>query len=112
MDMQHSDVGEVRKIVLMGRLDTAGVDRVETKFGAAIVPAGKNTVVDLSQVTFLASMGIRMLIATNRSLSRKGGKFALYGATPAVREVIDTVALTELIPLADSEVEAIGIVAG
>ena len=88
------------------------MDLIETRFGAAIVPAGKNTVVDLSQVTFLASMGIRMLIATNRSLSRKGGKFALYGATPAVREVIDTVALTELIPLADSEVEAIGMVGG
>ena len=112
MDIQHSDIGEVRKIVLAGRLDTAGVDLIETRFGASIVPAGKNTVVDLSQVTFLASMGIRMLIATNRSLSRKGGKIALYGASPAVREVIDTVALTELIPLADNEVEAIGIVAG
>ena len=112
MEIQHSDVGEVRKIVLAGRLDTAGVDLIETRFGASIVPAGRNTVVDLSQVTFLASMGIRMLIATNRSLSRKGGKFALYGATPAVREVIDTVALAELIPLADSEVEAIGLVGG
>ena len=49
MEMQHSDVGEVRKIVLAGRLDTAGVDQVETKFGAAIVPAGKNTIVDLSR---------------------------------------------------------------
>ena len=112
MEIQHSDIGEVRKVVLTGRLDTAGVDLIETRFGASIVPAGKNTVVDISQVSFLASMGIRMLIATNRSLSRKGSKIALYGASPAVREVIDTVALTDLIPLADSEVEAIGIVAG
>ena len=57
-------------------------------------------------------MGIRMLISTTRSLSRKGGKIALYGATPAVREVIDTVALTDIIPLADSEDEAIGLVSG
>ena len=66
MEMQHSDVGDVRKVALAGRLDTAGVDRIETRFGAAIVPAGKNTVVDLTEVTFLASMGIRMLIATTR----------------------------------------------
>jgi anti-anti-sigma regulatory factor len=57
-------------------------------------------------------MGIRMLISTTRSLSRKGGRIALYGATPAVREVIDTVALTEIIPLAESEAEAIGLVSG
>src|SRR5580693_7641678 len=100
MEMQHSDVGDVRKVVLAGRLDTAGVDRIETRFGAAIVPAGKNTVVDLTDVTFLASMGIRMLIATTRSLSRKGSKLALYNATPAVREVIETADLTEIIPLA------------
>jgi anti-anti-sigma factor len=112
MEMQHSDLGNVRKIVLTGRLDTAGVDLIETRFGASIVPAGRNTVVDISHVTFLASMGIRMLIATTRSLGRKGGKIALYGATPAVREVIDTVALTDIIPLADSEDEAIGLVAG
>lgn len=112
MEMQHSDLGTVRKIVLTGRLDTAGVDLIETRFGATIVPAGRNTVVDISQVTFLASMGIRMLISTTRSLSRKGGKIALYGATPAVREVIDTVALTDIVPLVDNEDDAIVLVAG
>ncbi len=74
MEMRHDNVGEVRRVVLVGRLDTAGVDVVETRFGAAIVPNGKDTIVDLSGVTFLASMGIRMLISTTRALSRKGGR--------------------------------------
>ena len=112
MQLEHSDVGDVRKVVLNGRLDTAGVDVIETRFGAAIVPAGKPTVVDLGEVSFLASMGIRMLIATTRSLSRKGGKLALYNATPSVREVIETADLTEIIPLAASESEAVSIVTG
>src|SRR5215831_14809555 len=112
MEMQHDDLGDVKRVVLVGRLDTKGVGIVETSFGAAIVPNGKNTIVDISQVTFLASMGIRMLISTTRALSRKGGRIALYGATPAVREVIDTAALTDIIPLADSEDEAIGLVSG
>jgi anti-anti-sigma factor len=112
MEMQHSDVGDIRKIVLAGRLDTAGVDQVEMKFGAVIVPAGKNTVVDLTQVTFLASMGIRMLITTTKALSRKGGKIAFYGATPGVKDVIETAELTDIIPLAATESEAMGLVAG
>jgi len=112
MEMQHNDIGSVRRVILAGRLDTAGVDLIETRFGASIVPGARNTVVDISRVTFLASMGIRMLISTTRSLSRKGGKIAIYGATPAVREVIDTVALADIIPLADSEDEAIGLVSG
>lgn len=111
MEMQHSDIGDVRKVVLNGRLDTAGVDVIETRFGAVIVPAGRNTVVDLGEVTFLASMGIRMLISTTRSLSRKGAKLVLFNACPAVREVIETTALTDIIPLADSESEAVSIFA-
>ena len=112
MEVQHSDIGEVRKVALVGRLDTAGVDRVETYFGAAIVPAGKNTVVDLTQVTFLASMGIRMLIATTRALSRKGAKLIMFGAVPGVMDVIETTALTDIIPLAATETEALGLAAG
>jgi anti-anti-sigma factor len=110
MEIRHDNVGEVRRVALAGRLDTAGVDVVETRFGAAIVPNGKNTIVDLSEVTFLASMGIRMLISTTRALSRKGGKLVMYGAGPGVRDVIETTALTEIIPLAGNESEALGLV--
>jgi anti-anti-sigma factor len=110
MEMRHDNVGEVRRIVLVGRLDTAGVDVVETRFGAAIVPNGKNTIVDLSGVTFLASMGIRMLISTTRALSRKGGRLVMFGATPGVQDVIETAALTDIIPLAASENDALGLV--
>jgi anti-sigma B factor antagonist len=112
VEMLHDDVGDVRKVVLMGRLDTAGVDLIETRFGAAIVPNGKNTIVDLTQVTFLASMGIRMLIATTRALSRKGSKLVLYSAAPGVMDVIENTALTEIIPLAMSENEAMGLATG
>lgn len=111
MEVVHSDIGDIRKVVLVGRLDTAGVDVVEPRFGAAIVPAGKNTVVDLSQVTFLASMGVRMLIATTRALSRKGGKLVMYGAGPGVMDVIETTALWDIIPVAKTENEALGMAA-
>jgi anti-anti-sigma factor len=110
MEMKHDNVGDVRRVVLVGRLDTAGVDVVETRFGAAIVPNGKNTIVDLTGVTFLASMGIRMLISTTRALSRKGAKLVMFGATPGVQDVIETAALTEIIPLAASENEALVLV--
>ena len=112
MEMEQDNVGEVRRVVLVGRLDTMGVDNVEARFGAAIVPNGKNTIVDLSQVTFLASMGIRMLILTTRALSRNGGKLVIYGARTGVRDVIEFTALSEIIPLAPNEGEALSLIAG
>jgi anti-anti-sigma factor len=112
MDVQHTDVGDVRKVILAGRLDSAGVDLIELRFGAVVVPAGKNTVVDMTEVSFLASLGVRMLLSTARALSRKGAKLVLFGASPAVMEVIDTMGFNDIVPVTPSESEALAFVAG
>ncbi len=110
MEMQTSRVGDVTKVLLTGRLDTAGVSRIERTFAAEIVPLGKAAIVDLSQVAFLASLGVRMLISTTRALVGKGGKLVLYGANAAVREIIETTSLHEIVPVATTEAEAIALV--
>ena len=70
----------VLNVSLIGRLDTPGVDAVETRLTAHLVPRGARAMIDLSQVTFIGSGGIRMFITIARALGRKGGKLVLYGA--------------------------------
>jgi anti-anti-sigma factor len=112
MEFQFTDVGDVRKVTLAGRLDSVGVGLIETRFGAAIVAAGKPTIVDLGEVVFLASLGVRMLLTTTRSLSQKGAKLALFGAQPQVLEVIETMGFQDIVAVVDSESEALMLVAG
>ena len=112
MEMQTSSVDDVTKISLTGRLDTAGVSRIEHNFSAQIVPQGRHAIVDLGEVAFLASLGVRMLISTTRALSGKGHKLALYGANSAVMEIIETTSLNEIVPVATTEAEAIALVKG
>ena len=110
MELQYVDIGDVRKVTLAGRLDSAGVDLIEMRFGAMIIPAGKHTVIDITEVPFLASLGIRMLISTTRALSRKGAKMALFGANPAVMEIIETMGFDDIVPVVSSESDAIALV--
>lgn len=110
MELEATEVSGVTKVVLTGRLDTAGVSKIEARFSAAIVPLAKPAVIDLSAVTFLASLGVRMLISTSRALSWKGAKLALYGATPAVMEIIETTLLHEIVPVAETEADALQLV--
>ncbi|MDL2336205.1 MAG: STAS domain-containing protein [Pseudomonadota bacterium] len=108
MDMDVTEIdGPLTHIRLTGRLDSPGVDRIEIKFTAAVVSRGRSVVVDLSGVDFLASMGIRMFIATARALHLKGSKMVLFGATDAVFSVLEHVALDQIIPIAATEAEAI-----
>ena len=95
------------KIVLTGRLDTPGVDKIEARFVASLVPASKSAIVDISGVEFIASMGIRMFIAVARSLALRKAKLALYGAQTLVSDIFENVSLKEIIPIVDSETEAV-----
>lgn len=108
MDLDITPLGDrLVKVVLNGRLDTQGVDRVETRFISAIVPGANNAVVDLSQVSFVASMGIRMLVATARNLKVRQAKLALYGAQEAVSEVFEAAALHKIIAICATEADAL-----
>ena len=113
MQLDVTPLGErLVKITLVGRLDTQGVDRIETKFISAIVPARNNAIVDLSGVQFLSSLGIRMLVSTGRSLQVREAKLALYGAPDQVAQVLEAVALQKIIPVCATEAEALAAVVG
>lgn len=110
MTLVVSDVSGVTKAEFKGRLDTANVNDVELKFSALVMPQAKPTIVDLTEVTFIASLGIRMLLTAARGLSRKGAKLVLFGANPAVAEILETTAISEIIPIFVSEADAVAAV--
>lgn len=100
MQMQVGEAGEgITNVSLIGRLDTPGVDRIETQLTAHLVPRGARAIVDLSQVAFIGSGGIRMFITITRALARRGGKLVLYGAQPLVAQVLETTSLNEIVPV-------------
>ena len=103
--------GDVTRIALEGRLDTASVGRIEEQFTAQVAQGGKHALVDLSQVVFLASMGVRMLLGNAKALVAGGAQMVLYGANPAVAEVIEATGIGEVLPVAQSEEEALAIMA-
>ena len=95
------------KVVLAGRLDTPGVEHVETRFVASLVPSGRHALVDLSGVEFIGSLGVRMFISVARSLKLKQAQLVLMAPQAQVREVFDHVSLGELIPVCVDEAEAV-----
>jgi anti-sigma B factor antagonist len=93
-------------IKLTGRLDTTGTAGIDTTFTAMISPRGKHALVDISDVSFLASMGIRMMVSVARTLARKQKRLVLYGPPSMVTESIEDSGLKEMLALVSSEKEA------
>lgn len=108
MDMSVIELpGSVSCVRLDGRLDAGGADAIAVRFTAAVASVGHPAVVDLSGVSFVASMGIRLLIATARGLHLKGAKMAVFGAQPMVQEVLEGMAFDQIVPVVATEAEAL-----
>lgn len=114
MDMQivaQAD-SSLHHVVLNGRLDTAGVDAIETRFAAVSSASGRHALVDVSGVEILTSMGIRMLLSTARAMSARQTRLVLFGARDLVRDVLDIAAIDSLVPHTADETAARALLQG
>lgn len=99
---------------LRGRLDPAGVEKLEPGFTAAIVPRRVHAILDISGVVFISSLGIGTLVRAARSLGVHKAKVILVAPTVLVRGAIEFAAVAAILPIADSVDEAramLGVVA-
>ncbi|MCI0610553.1 MAG: STAS domain-containing protein [Anaerolineae bacterium] len=100
MELQYSELDkDIRVIKLIGRMDIFGVGQIETKFAGYC--AGNNTcvIVDLSGVDYFASIGIRLLMLTAKSVRSRGGKIVTLNPIPEVQSVLEITGIPAIIPI-------------
>lgn len=89
----------LRHIRLTGRLDIAGIEAISTTFADLSTSTKRGIVVDLSEVSFLVSFGIRELITNAKLVQQRGGRMVLFvGANRGVHKTLETTGIDVLIP--------------
>ena len=102
MKIMVSEVqGGVRCINLDGRLDAAGVQAGEAEFNSSLAVAS-NAIVDLAKVPFIASIGVRMLVAGAQAQKKMGGKMVLVNPDDATRRILKTTGIDQVVPVFDN----------
>ena len=100
MEMQYSELDNgISLIKLIGKLDIVGAGEIETKFTGYCAGENVRVVVDLSEVDFLASIGIRLLVLTAKSVATRGGKMVLLNPIPEVHSVLEITGIPAIIPI-------------
>ena len=97
MDVEEAE-GGVAFVIMRGRLDTVGANTIDLRFNT-VAAARRAIVVDLSQVDFLASLGIRVLMHGARTAKNKGGKLVILSPSEGVRSVLAAAQTETLIPI-------------
>ena len=96
----------VTHVALAGRLDIAGAQDVQDRFTFAIAPRHKPTIVDLSQVTFLASMGMALLVSVAKALRPAGVPLILCGPIDLVHRSLVAAGMQHLMTIVATPDEA------
>ena len=86
-------------IKLIGKLDIFGTGEIETKFAGYCAGDKVRVIVDLSQVDFLASIGIRLLTLTAKSVASRGGRMVLLNPVTEVHDVLEITGIPAIIPI-------------
>ena len=88
MELTVIDGGtDALRLRLKGRLDASGAEAVESAFTSQVSSAGRNVLVDLAEVSFTGSLGIRMLISAARVATIQAAR-ELYPTNAAVEAAI------------------------
>jgi anti-anti-sigma factor len=96
MDMDIiQDGDEITRVVLDGRFDIQGAQEVDARFDE-LAKSSKALVVDLSKVSFLASLGVRTLMLSAKTLIRRGSEMAVCGANENVEKVLRTTGFNQV----------------
>ena len=99
------DQGATARVSLKGRLDIVGAEVIALPL-ATLAGSKQGLILDMSGVSFVASIGLRHLVQTAKALSRRGGRLVLLNPTEMVAEVLTTSGLTDLLPIVRSDAEA------
>jgi len=92
--------GDEMRIALNGRLDAAWSNSVNKTLQDTVHGGAHRIALDLSQVTYLSSAGIRVLVLLTKNLKTIGGTLRLIDPSPTVSEVLKLVGFQQLLDTA------------
>jgi serine/threonine-protein kinase RsbW len=93
---------------LAGRLDAVSSQAAIARVYAAISAGARNVLLDMSQVTFLSSSGLRALLLVRKELLAQNGELRLCALKPQVQEVFTLTGFTQVFAIHPTREEALG----
>lgn len=83
-------MSELQSPVLLcpsGRLDANTSERFESEVLEQVSQSPKGMVMDFSEIGYVSSAGLRVVLLAAKKVKAAGGTFVLCGISPAIREV-------------------------
>ncbi len=89
MNVDEVQQGDIAVISISGSLDALTVDELVQVLDASLADRRTRIVGDLSNVEYMSSAGLRVILSTLKSCRSAGGDFRLAAPSEGVRSLLD-----------------------
>lgn len=107
MEINQTVVDNVTIIAVSGKIDAITSNDLEIAINDQIYQNNNKIVIDLTEVNYISSIGLRILLIALKKVKLRQGDLKLASLQPFVREVFDTTGLTKIISIYPNQEEAI-----
>ena len=107
MEITVTKHNDITILSLDGRLDTLSSTPFDKKLQDLISKDENKIIIDFSQLDFISSSGLRVLLTAGKQLKSVKGKLILCTVKDHVKEVFDVAGFTMLFSMLPSQDEAI-----
>ena len=107
MDINESNSGNAVIIQSVGRIDTNTSTEFEEKLVEILDRSETNVVVDLSEIDYVSSAGLRVFLMAAKKLKILSGNFILASMNDHIKEVFDISGFTPIFTITQDTASAV-----
>ena len=115
MELQETRDGDVLALAASGRLDHETAEGFQKTLGPYLANCsdkGDSIVIDLADVSYVSSVGLRALLVASKQVKASNGKIAVAGMQPTVAEVFRISRFDAILPAYPNVSEAVAALKG
>ena len=102
MEIANRVENDVTIITVEGRMDASNAPIAEAEINKALEDDKKRLLFDLSELEYLSSGGLRVILGAAKEIRRREGKVALAALKEYVYEIFEISGFTAMIPIKDT----------
>ena len=107
MQISTRTSNDIHIVAIAGSLDSTTSPEAQKAINAVLAGARK-VVLDFSELDYISSAGLRVLLGAAKHLRASGGTLRIFGLNQSVREVFEISGFSTILAVYPSEAEALG----
>ena len=108
MDITIRDEGDIKVVMLNGKLDTNTTPAAESEINALIEAGASKLLINFEQLSYISSSGLRLLLATAKRLKVEGGDLQVCSLNEMATEVFEISGFSTILKVFPNEQAALG----